>query len=84
MTATTLRDRLRGVFTTILEDDSLPFDESLAMGDVESWDSFNQINLMLAIEDEFGVEFGADEIGQLLSVGAIMAALEARAVASGS
>jgi acyl carrier protein len=70
--------RLSTIFAEILECPDFRFDPSIAMGDIETWDSFNHINLMLAIEAEFGVEFDSDQIGTLLSAGQISDALEQR------
>jgi len=71
-------DRLREVFRTVFDDPSFELEDDVKMGDTEAWDSFNQINLMLGIESEFGIEFDSDEIGELLSVGAIRGALAHR------
>ena len=73
-----VQDRLREVFVETLNDPSFQMEFSLKMGDVETWDSFAHINLMLGIEGEFGVEFDSDEIASLLSVGQILAALKRR------
>lgn len=70
--------RLHDVFLEVLEDPQFSMDPTTKMGDVESWDSFAHINLMLAIESEFEVEFDSDEIGTLLSVGDISTALHRR------
>lgn len=70
--------RLHEVFVSVLEEPTFTMDPNLKMGDIESWDSFNQINLMLAVEAEFVVEFDSDEIGTLLSVGSILEALSRR------
>jgi len=77
-------DRLRAVFAEVFEDPDFVLLPELKIGDVEVWDSFNQINLMLAIEAEFGVEFDSDEIGELTSVGAIVQAVERRVAADAS
>jgi acyl carrier protein len=45
---------------------------------VEKWDSLNHMSLVLALEEEFGVQFTDDQIMQLLSVDAIVAALTAQ------
>lgn len=42
----------------------------------EKWDSLGQINLVLAIESEFGVRFTAADIAGLDSVRTIMGKLE--------
>ena len=78
MSQKNVQDRLREVFVETLIDPSFQMELSLKMGDVETWDSFAHINLMLGIEGEFGVEFDSDEIASLLSVGQILAALQRR------
>jgi acyl carrier protein len=70
--------RLRDVFVAVLEEPDLEMNPELRIGDIESWDSFTQINLMLGIEAEFGIEFDSDEIGTLISVGQIRDALQRR------
>jgi len=78
MTPNNLHDRLRKVFVETLNDPNFQMEVSLKKGDVETWDSFAHINLMLGIEGEFGVEFDSDEIGSLMSVGDILEALQRR------
>ncbi len=78
MTQNNLHDRLRNVFVETLNEPNFQMEVSLKMGDVETWDSFAHINLMLGIEGEFGVEFDSDEIGSLMSVGDILEALQRR------
>jgi acyl carrier protein len=78
MNQKTVQDRLRDVFADTLNDQSFQMELGLKKGEVEGWDSFAHINLMLGIEGEFGVEFDSDEIASLLSVGQIFAALNRR------
>jgi acyl carrier protein len=73
-----LSSRLREVFATTLDDPEFELEPTLKMGEIDAWDSFNHINLMLGIEAEFGVEFDSDEIGNLMSVGEISEALQRR------
>lgn len=49
---------------------------------VESWDSLNHMNLVLALEEEFGVQFSDDQIVELLSIDAMVDALSAMSGAS--
>jgi len=78
MSAAEISRRLHGVFVDVLEDPHFVMDPTTKMGEIDSWDSFAHITLMLAIESEFGIEFDSDEIGTLLSVGDISAALNRR------
>ena len=83
MSTPDLHTRLSAIFAEVLEYPEFEFDPSITMDDIEMWDSFNHINLMLAIEAEFDVEFDSDQIGTLLSAGQIADALEQRLVAAG-
>lgn len=43
-----------------------------SMDTVESWDSLSQMNLVLALEDEFGIEIPDLEIQNMISVNLIV------------
>ena len=47
--------------------------------DIPEWDSLGHLNLMLALEDAFGVELSIDDMSRLNSVGAILKHIEAMA-----
>jgi acyl carrier protein len=43
---------------------------------IESWDSLHHLNMVLALEQEFAVQFTPEEIEQLLSVELVAALVE--------
>jgi acyl carrier protein len=43
----------------------------LALGDLPQWDSLGHMEVMMSLEEHFGVEINADTIAQLTSVPAI-------------
>ena len=45
---------------------------------IEAWDSLQHLNLMMALEDAFGVELAPDDFEQMANIGAIVALLEHR------
>ncbi len=47
--------------------------EGTSPENVESWDSVQHLNLVLALESRFGVQFAPEEIEKLKSVGAAAA-----------
>jgi acyl carrier protein len=47
---------------------------------VEAWDSFRHLQLMLAVEGEYGVQFDPRQIPELTSVRKIQDALESKGV----
>jgi acyl carrier protein len=48
----------------------------LEQEDLENWDSLQHLNLMLALEQEFGATLDVDELATLTSVPAILKYLE--------
>jgi acyl carrier protein len=48
--------------------------------DLPAWDSLGQVNLIMALEQEFGVYIEVEEFGNLNSVPAILAYLEKQGV----
>ena len=49
---------------------------------IETWDSLQHLNLVLALEQEFGLQFTPEEIEQMLSVELIVDLLEEKLPAS--
>lgn len=47
-------------------------------GELPQWDSMGHMDLMVALEDRYGIEISAETISQLTSIPAIMAHIEAR------
>ena len=39
---------------------------------VENWDSMNHINMILALEQEFGIRYDEEQVVSMLGVGAII------------
>jgi acyl carrier protein len=44
--------------------------------DVEGWDSFNHVNIVVAIESQFGIKFNTAEVEQLRAVGEFVKLIE--------
>lgn len=45
---------------------------------IETWDSLQHLNFVLAVEQEFGVQFTPEEIEKLISVNTVVEMLEAK------
>lgn len=43
---------------------------------IETWDSMQHLNLVLAIEEKFGLQLSPEEIEEMTSVGAVAAIVE--------
>ena len=73
-------DRVRKVLASTfqLPDDAVH--DGMAYSDSKEWDSLNHINLMLALEEAFGISIADDDIVELTNVGAIERYLAQRGV----
>ena len=65
----TIFDRLNKVFQTIFDDENIVVNEETASDDIEDWDSLEHINLIVAIEQEFGIKFSMGEVTSMKNVG---------------
>jgi acyl carrier protein len=63
--------RLQAIFEAIFGPEASPVSEHDSPATIKRWDSLNHVHLMLALEAEFGVQFDAEDIANLVSVGAI-------------
>ena len=48
--------------------------------DVSGWDSFNHINLIVALEDAFQITFTTEEMASMANVGDLIRILQAKGV----
>jgi acyl carrier protein len=61
--------KLTEIFRTLFNNSSLVLRDELTAPDVPGWDSFNHINLVMQIEEDFRLRFTTDEIASLKNVG---------------
>jgi acyl carrier protein len=73
-----LIQRLDPIFRDVFSDPSLKISEATSSKDIEGWDSFTHINLMLEIESAFGVKFTTKELGELSRVGDLVKILKVK------
>ena len=60
------------ILCDLLLDDSVLLTMETRREDVPNWDSFNYINFIVAVEQEFGVKFKIADIESFPNVGAIV------------
>ncbi|WP_213806467.1 acyl carrier protein [Granulicella sp. dw_53] len=61
--------QLTEIFRDVFDDDTLVLTPSLTAADVQEWDSFNHINLIVAVEAGFNIKFQTAELESLQQVG---------------
>lgn len=69
MTHEAILEKLNEIFQDIFDDDSLVITETTTANDVEDWDSIEHINLIDAVEKEFGMKFKMQEVSGMKNVG---------------
>ena len=73
-----IRDKLRQVLADVFYIEESEINESTSIETVDSWDSLQHLNMILAIEQTFGVRFSTKEIENLRSFSIILTTLEER------
>ena len=65
-------DRLENVFRDVFDDNSIVISERTTAADIEDWDSLEHINLIAAVEKEFGMRFTMKEVSGMKNVGEML------------
>ena len=60
-------DRIRDVLSAVFRLAPAAIGEDLSSDSLEAWDSLKHMQVVVALEQEFGVEFEDEEIPRLLS-----------------
>jgi acyl carrier protein len=84
MTETEIWSGLTTTFRELFEDDSLTISADTTATDIEEWDSLRHIELLVAVEQEFGVRFNTGEVAGLKNVGEMVQLIAAKKGAVGS
>ncbi|MBD5133213.1 MAG: acyl carrier protein [Clostridiales bacterium] len=69
MTTQEVFEKLDKIFQDEFDDESIHVTKETTANDIEDWDSLAHINLISAIETEFGMEFTMGEVTGMKNVG---------------
>lgn len=69
MTREQVYETLNGVFQDVFDDESITVHDETTSEDVDGWDSLEHINLIAAVEQEFGVKFNMGQVVSMKNVG---------------
>ena len=64
-------ERVRGIASDVLQVAPGSLSAESSPQTVENWDSVQHLDLVLALEEQFGVQFEPDEMDGMKSIGAI-------------
>ena len=69
-------ERLQPIFKDVFDDSTLRVERSSSADTIEGWDSLAHVNLVAAIEKEFGIRFALGELADLKNVGEMLDLME--------
>jgi acyl carrier protein len=75
--------QLTSIFRDLFDDETLVLTPPLTAADIPEWDSFNHINLIVAIESQFKIKFLTAELESLHTVGHLATLTAAKLAAQG-
>lgn len=67
-----LLDRVRSIAADVLEVSAAKITPTTSPENLDTWDSVHHLNLVLALEQEFGVQFEPEEIDQMKDIKQIL------------
>jgi acyl carrier protein len=74
-------ERVEKVFREVFEKPELRIHPGMTAAEVDNWDSFNHINLVVALEDTFAVTLTTEEIASMANVGDLVKVLQKKGIA---
>lgn len=78
MTETEIYAAMTEIFHDVFMRDDMVLTAGLTARDVAGWDSFKQIEIVMASEERFGVKFHTRELDRLHNVGDLVAVIAAK------
>lgn len=69
MTREAIFETLNEVFRDVFDDESITVNDATTSEDIEDWDSLEHINLIAAVEQEFGMKFSMGQVVTMKNVG---------------
>ncbi len=71
-----IQEKLNAVFSEVFDDPDIMIHPGMTAKDVEGWDSFSHVNLIVAVEARFGIRFKQREILSFKNVADLMRCIE--------
>lgn len=72
------KNKLNGIFQKVFNNPDLRVEHYMKASDVEGWDSFNHLRLIMFIEKEFDIQIDGSEVMTFKNVGDMIHFIEQR------
>lgn len=70
------KNKLNEVFRKVFNNPDLMIEHYMSANDIEGWDSFNHLRLIMFIEKEFDLQVPGTEVMKLKTVGSLIDLIE--------
>jgi acyl carrier protein len=70
--------KLTAILREVFDRDDIEAIPTLAADQVEGWDSFKQVEILIAVQEEFSLKFSSRELDSLKNVGDLVSIVVAK------
>jgi len=74
----TTMGKLTSIFRMVFDDDEIAIERQTTANDVDGWDSLSHVNLIVAVENSFGIRFTQKELLTFRNVGDLLDSIESK------
>jgi len=78
MATSEIYDFLHELFRDLFMRDDIVLTPETVAADVEGWDSYKQVEIIIATEDQYGIKMSTREIDSLTSIGDLVRLIETK------
>ena len=71
-------DKLKTIFRTIFNDDTIVLRNEMTVNDVGNWDSLSHMLMITEVENVFSIKFKLRELNKLKNVGTLLELIESK------
>ncbi len=71
-----MRERVYKIISQVFNVPIENINDETSSDDIETWDSLKHMNMVLSLEEEFNVQFGEEQVLEMLNVGLIIEILK--------
>lgn len=75
-----MKEKIKYLMAVIFEADLDTIDDDASPDNMENWDSIHHMNLIVAIEEEFNIQFDDEEILQMMNLPLILEILKEKKI----
>jgi len=76
-----MEERIKKVMSAVFELPLVEINKESSSDNIENWDSLKHMNLVVALEEEFEIQFDDEEIGEMMNYELILNIIKSKRIA---